>query len=261
LTGKKNETGPGTVLIDDINLSNSAVLLDVDGTILDIAETPLAVEVPSSLKKALKRLDERVGGALAFVSGRPLSEIDFLFAPLKLAAVAGHGAELRVNGVQESEPAYAPIGADLRHQFTAFASKHQGIILEDKGYSLALHYRRAPQHEEVVREAVAAACAKYPAASIEVLPGKAVIEVKSTAFNKGTGVRELMKHPPFRGRKPVFIGDDVTDEAAFKVLPEFGGLGFSVGRRLPGLAGTFAHPGEVRQWLHRVAGNDGAPHP
>ena len=249
------------MLIDDIDIRNSAVLLDVDGTILDIAATPLDVEVPSQLKRALQALHERTGGALAFISGRPLAQLDRLFAPLKLAAVAGHGAEMRVNGEEEPSQFHPPIGGDLRGRFAAFASKHDGIIVEDKGYSVALHYRLAPQHAEIVREAVAAACAPYPSSSIEVLPGKSVIEVKSTAFSKGTGIRELMKYPPFRGRKPVFIGDDITDESAFAVLPEFGGLGFSVGRRIPGLAGCFPRPRDVRQWLYRMAGTEGADQP
>jgi len=249
------------VLIDDINLRDSAILLDVDGTILDIAPRPLDVDVPARLKTALKAVHEQTGGALAFVSGRPLAELDRLFAPLKLAAIAGHGAEMRVNGEAEASSFYAPIGSDLRGQFAAFASKLDGIILEDKGYSIALHYRLAPQHAETVREAVAAACATYPSSSIEVLPGKAVIEVKSTAYDKGTGIRQLMKYPPFRGRRPVFIGDDITDESAFAVLPEFDGLGFSVGRKLPELAGCFPRPRDVRQWLYRVAKVDGARRP
>ncbi len=108
-----------------------------------------------------------------------------------------------------------------------------------------------------MREAVAAACAIYPKSAIEVLPGKAVIEVKSSAFNKGTGVRELMRFPPFRGRRPVFIGDDVTDQAAFRVLPEFDGTGYSVGHKFAGLAGCFPKPQDVREWLYQMA--DAAP--
>jgi trehalose 6-phosphate phosphatase len=244
------------VFIDLIDIRTSAVLLDVDGTLLDIASTPHAVDVPPQLKRALGKLNEQAEGAIAFVSGRTLTELDRLFSPLRLAVVGGHGAELRISGQEEPRRYDVPIDNDLRGQFAAFAKSLEGIILEDKGYSLALHYRLAPQHADVVREAVAAACAPYPSEAIEVLPGKAVIEVKSGVFNKGTGIRELMKHPPFRGRRPVFIGDDVTDESAFAVMPEFDGFAFSVGHELPGLAGWFARPGEVRQWLYRLAGLD-----
>ena len=251
----------GTVLIGEIDLRNSAVLLDVDGTILDIAATPRDVVVPQRLKRALKTLWRGTSGAVAFVSGRPLADLDRLFAPLRLAAIAGHGAEVRVSASDEPSRYDAPIGNNLRGQFEALASKVDGIILEDKGYSLALHYRLAPEHAETVLEAVKMACAAYSESAIEVLPGKAVIEVKSRAFNKGTGVRKLMMSPPFRGRRPVFIGDDVTDESAFAVLPEFDGVGFSVGRRISGLAGCFPTPDDVRQWLYRVAGTDGEIQP
>jgi trehalose 6-phosphate phosphatase len=248
--------GSATAVIGDINLHDSAILLDVDGTIVDIAPTPRDVVVPQRLKKALKTLSHRTNGAIAFVSGRPLGDLDRLFGPLKLAAVAGHGAEMRVSGRDEPSRYDAPLGGDLRRQFQALVSRLDGVILEDKGYSLALHYRLAPQHADTVREAVAAACAVYPKSAIEVLPGKAVIEVKSSAFNKGTGVRELMRYPPFRGRSPVFIGDDVTDRAAFSVLSEFGGTGFSVGHKMPGLAGCFPRPQDVREWLYRLAGDE-----
>jgi trehalose 6-phosphate phosphatase len=241
------------VHIDEIDIRKVAFLLDVDGTILDIAATPLDVVVPDRLKRALHTLHDRTGGALAFVSGRPLAQLDRLFGPFRFPAVAGHGAEMRVVAEAESTSAAAPLAHDLKAQIGAFASKLDGLILEDKGYSIALHFRLAPEHADVVRQAVAAACAPYPSDLIEVLPGKSVIEIKSTLFNKGTGIRELMKHPPFHGRRPVFVGDDITDEAAFAVLPDFDGLGFSVGHAMHGLAGHFARPHDVRDWLYRAA--------
>ena len=124
-----------------------------------------------------------------------------------------------------------------------------------------MHYRLAPQRAEAVYEAVLEACADYPPGMLDVLPGKSVLEVKLTGFNKGSGIRELMQTTPFRGRRPIFIGDDITDESAFAVLPEFGGLGFSVGHELPGLAGSFETPGDVRAWLYRVVDGVGASGP
>jgi trehalose 6-phosphate phosphatase len=149
----------------------------------------------------------------------------------------------------------APIDSALRGQLAAFSKSH-GMLFEDKGYSFAIHFRMAPQHAATVREAVAAACAAYPADNIDVLLGKAVIEVKSSTSDKGSGIRELMKTPPFHGRRPIFLGDDITDEAAFAVMPEFDGFGFSVGREIEGLAGSFRNPGEVRTWLYGLAGLD-----
>jgi trehalose 6-phosphate phosphatase len=246
------------VLIDTIDIRTSAVLLDVDGTLLDLADTPPHVEVPQQLKRALGMLAARSGGATSFVSGRSLADLDRLFAPLKLAAVAGHGAELRTTGGALPHLETPGIPDPLRRRLAAFAISNEGVILEDKGYSLALHYRLAPQRATAVHEAVEAACADYPSETLDVLSGKSVLEVKAGGFSKGTGIRELMKTPPFRGRRPIFIGDDVTDESGFAVLPEFDGLGFSVGRELTGLAGSFQTPGDVRAWLYRVVDGVGA---
>jgi trehalose 6-phosphate phosphatase len=240
------------LFIDAIDLHLSAILLDVDGTLLDFAPTPLEVVIPPELTEALANLRERTGGALAFVSGRTLAELDLFFAPLKLTAIAGHGAELRLNDgtVRRAKHLLDP---ELTRRLASIADGKSGIVLEDKGYSFAIHYRQAPEHGHAVREEVNAVCAAFPDAAIEILPGKSVVEVKQPSFNKGTAVRELMRHAPFATRKPIFIGDDVTDEAAFEVLPEFGGIGFSVGREMQGLAGVFEAPRDVRRWIIEMA--------
>jgi trehalose 6-phosphate phosphatase len=119
-----------------------------------------------------------------------------------------------------------------------------------------LHYRLAPEREPQVREAVEQICAEPWDAPIEILPGKAVIEIKHAGFSKATGVRELMTHAPFAGRRPVFVGDDTTDETVFAILPELDGIGFSVGRQVVGLAGCFETPASVRAWLERLAPAD-----
>jgi trehalose 6-phosphate phosphatase len=190
----------------------------------------------------------RTNGALAFVSGRPLAELDLFFQPLKLPAIAGHGAELRLNDgtVARSKTFLDP---QLRADLAAIADDKPGVIFEDKNYSIALHYRQAPHLGHEIRDEVSAVCARYPATAIEILPGKSVVEVKQPTFNKGTAVRELMQHEPFKGRRPIFIGDDVTDEAAFAVMPEFGGVAFSVGREVADTAGMFDRPEDVRRWI------------
>jgi trehalose 6-phosphate phosphatase len=246
-------SGIWVVVIETIDIRASAVLLDVDGTLLDLADTPHSVAVPQQLKRALKALEQQSGGATSFVSGRSMADLDRLFEPLRLATVAGHGAELRAPAGSAPRHYKAAIPNDLRRRLIEFAAAQEGLIAEDKGYSLALHYRLVPERGAVVHAAVAAICADYSQCEIGVLAGKFVVEVKPNGFNKGTGIRELMKSAPFLGRRPIFIGDDVTDEAAFAVLPEFGGIGFSVGRELPGVAGFFQTPGDVRAWLYRVA--------
>jgi trehalose 6-phosphate phosphatase len=236
------------------SLRECAILLDVDGTILDLAATPREVWVPPSLRHDMSRLIECTGGAVALVSGRSLNDLDLLFSPLQLPAVGGHGAEFRpyVGGEQDLRRS-VPLDASLKRKFAAVAELGPGIVIEDKGYSIALHYRLAPALEGAVKAAVAQICAENPFAPIEVLHGKSVLEIKQIGFNKGTAVRELMRYPPFADRHPIFIGDDVTDESVFEIISEFDGLAFSVGRMVAGVNGHFEKPEAVRGWLTRIA--------
>ena len=200
------------------------------------------------------------GGALALVSGRPIADLDRLFAPLKLPAIGGHGAEMRVRGA-DIVSAATPLAAR-----SAPAARRRGDARAPASWSRtrAIRWRcitaTAPQHEDRLREHIAAGRAAFPGEATEVLPGKAMFEVKRPNVSKGDGVRELMTHPPFAGRMPVFIGDDVTDESVFAVLPELGGKGFSVRRHFAGLTGIFDSPHEVRRALQRLAG-DGQARP
>jgi trehalose 6-phosphate phosphatase len=231
------------------HLNECAVLLDIDGTLLDLMPTPREVWVPPGLAKTLRRLHERTGGALAMVSGRSLNDIDLIFAPDQFPAVGGHGAEMRIRGDDEAVSPAPSMDKELKRRLAAIARLSPGILLEDKGYSLALHYRLAPHAEKAIYEAVSLIRADLPNAPIEVLPGKCVCEIKHSGFNKATGVRELMTHEPFKGRRPFFIGDDVTDESVFAIMPDMDGLAFSVGRRAKGVAGHFDAPDDVRQFL------------
>jgi trehalose 6-phosphate phosphatase len=232
------------------HLNETAVLLDIDGTLLDFAPTPREVWVPPGLAKTLNRLLQRTNGALALVSGRSLNDIDLIFAPDTFPAVGGHGAEMRLDPDSEAVAAHAPpMDKELKRRLAAIARLSPGILLEDKGYSLALHYRLAPHAEKAIYEAVSLIRADLPNAPIEVLPGKSVCEIKHSGFTKASGVLELMTHEPFKGRRPFFIGDDVTDETVFAIMPDLDGLSFSVGRRAKGVAGHFDAPSDVREFL------------
>jgi trehalose 6-phosphate phosphatase len=234
-------------------LDEVAILLDIDGTLLELAPTPREVWVPPGLSTTLNRLLERTSGALALVSGRSLNDIDLIFAPEQYPVVGGHGAEMRLAIDSEAVATHAPpMDKELKRRLAVIAKLSPGILLEDKGYSLALHYRLAPHAEKAIYEAVSLIRADLPNAPIEVLPGKCVCEIKPSGFTKATGVRELMTHEPFKGRRPIFIGDDVTDESVFAIVPEYGGLAFSVGRHVMGMAGYFDEPREVREWLARL---------
>jgi trehalose 6-phosphate phosphatase len=232
------------------DLDETALLLDIDGTLIELAPTPRDIIVPPKLGPTLLALHERLDGALALVSGRSLTDIDVIFAPLQFPAVGGHGAEMRLSTDNEAVDTHAPpMDNDLKRRFIAISQLSPGILLEDKGYSIALHYRLAPQFERAIYEAVSAIRADLPEAPIDVLPGKSVVEIKHRGFTKATGVRELMSNAPFAGRKPIFIGDDVTDESVFAIMPSFRGVSFSVGRRAHGVNGHFKAPKDVRAWL------------
>jgi trehalose 6-phosphate phosphatase len=240
------------------HLNETALLLDIDGTLLDLAPTPREVWVPPGLAETLEGLLERTSGALALVSGRSLNDIDLIFAPKQFPAVGGHGAEMRLSTDNEAVASHAPpMDKELKLRLAAIAKLSPGILLEDKGYSLALHYRLAPHAEKAIYEAVSLIRADLPNAPIEVLPGKSVCEIKHSGFNKASGVRELMKHAPFKGRRPLFIGDDVTDETVFAIMPDMNGLAFSVGRRAQGVAGHFDEPNDVRAFLAHLLDDAG----
>jgi len=229
-----------------------ALLFDVDGTLIDIGPSPFEVDVPGALKHSLAALYESTGGALALVSGRPIRDLDTLFAPLRLPAIGGHGAETRF--VEDAPVARIPdLPEALRRQLIDAISPGSGLEYEDKGYSVALHYRKAPKEAERLRRLLAAVRAAFPAEATELLLGKAMFELKRPGINKGDAVRALMTRLPFAGRMPVFLGDDVTDESVFEILPEIGGIGFGVGRHFPRLAGTFSSPADVRRALQQLA--------
>lgn len=231
-------------------LDHCALLLDIDGTLLELAATPSEVKVPAGLDSTLRELHARTDGALALVSGRSLEDIDRIFAPMRLPIVGGHGAEMRLSVDNEAVAVHAPpMDKDLKRRFAAIAQLSPGILLEDKGYSIALHYRLAPMFERTIYEAVSAIRADLPEAPVEIMPGKAVCEIKHSGFTKATGVVELMRHEPFAGRRPIFLGDDVTDETVFAIMPGMNGISFSVGRHAHGVDGYFEAPRDVRAWL------------
>src|SRR3954469_10113696 len=232
------------------HLDQTALLLDIDGTLLELMPTPREVWVPPGLSKTLDRLLTRTSGALALVSGRSLNDIDLIFAPEQFPAIGGHGAEMRLSQDSEAVATHAPpMDKELKRRLAAIAKLSPGILLEDKGYSLALHYRLAPHAEKAIYAAVSLIRADLPNAPSEVLPGKCVSEIKHSGFTKASGVRELMKREPFKGRRPFFIGDDVTDETVFAIMPDLDGLAFSVGGRAKGVAGHFDPQSDVREFL------------
>ncbi len=238
------------------DLHQCAILLDIDGTILDIAPSPRQVWVPTGLRQTLSRLADLTGGAVALVSGRSINDIDLIFSPLQLPTIGVHGAEMRTSGDADVQTRVAPLSRPLKRKLAAVAELGPGILVEDKGYSLALHYRLAPEKGPTILAAIAKVCAGIPEEAVEILPGKLVVDIKPAEINKGDAVFALMQHPPFVGRHPIFIGDDTTDLPVFGIIPKFGGHAYSVGGIVADVDGHFATPEAVRDWLARIAACD-----
>lgn len=231
------------------------LFLDVDGTLLEIADTPGEVRVDEALKGLLLRVAQRLDGAVALVSGRSIAMLDALFAPLILPAAGQHGLERRsASGARCGAAASAAPLDPARTRLAAFIAAHPGTLLEDKGGTLAVHFRRAPELEPRVRDAVSAAAALL-GAGYDVQGGKMVLEIKPAGVSKGSAAAEFMREPPFARRTPVFVGDDATDESGLRFAEAAGGLSIAVGDRIRG-RWRLEDPGAVRRWLADIA--DGA---
>jgi len=231
------------------------LFLDVDGTLLDIADRPDRVAVPPELVAALDEAERKLDGALALISGRELDEIDRLFRPLKLRAAAVHGAELRFdpNAAAVRPPGTAELPASLWNGLTNVLREFPGTFAENKRYSFTVHYRLAPGAEASVREAVIRLLQAEPRTAVEVMNARRAIELKAPGYDKGRAVAAFLSVPPFLGRTPVYVGDDTTDEAGFAAVSSRGGFAYSVGRRRTGARGVFARPSDVRDWLAEFA--------
>lgn len=236
-----------------IDLSQIALLLDVDGTLLDLAARPDEVHVPDDLRAVLKALCACPHCVVALVSGRPATQLDALFSPVKLALIGCHGAEMR-QSPDAPVRQRAPLAAEIRRGLYALAAQFSGTLLEDKDFSIAIHYRGVPGLEAPLSAAAREFADANP--ELELLAGKAVIEFKPRGYDKATACAELLAHPPFAGRTPVFLGDDVTDERVFRVLPEFSGIGISVGRPMEGAQHMLRSPAMVRSWLRELIAGD-----
>jgi trehalose 6-phosphate phosphatase len=209
--------------------AHDALFLDVDGTLLEIAATPQAVTVPAGLRNTLQTAVQRLDGALALISGRSIRELDVLFAPAVFPAAGQHGLERRdVNG----QIARAEIATELlqpvRSRLQELQSECKGLLYEDKGAVLALHYRLAPQYASVVRGVMTELVAPLRD-HFDLRTGKCVFEVVPTGYSKRTAIEAFMSEAPFIDRVPIFIGDDSGDEDGFHAVNALGGYSIRVG--------------------------------
>jgi trehalose 6-phosphate phosphatase len=239
---------PGTLPPPD----EVALFLDFDGTLIEIAPRPDAVTVPDDLPDMLHAAERRLGGALALLSGRRISELDALLAPVRLRASGSHGAELRLSpdGPAETAPHLpATLARAIRRRLAEFP----GTMLEDKGATLAVHYRAVPAVAARLHAALTYFLATYDVVPVELVRGDKVFEIKPQGIDKGAALRRFMAAAPFAGRRPIFVSDHAIDQAGFDAALALGGAALSVGARLPGIAYGFGAPAEVRCWLRDLA--------
>ncbi|CRL45230.1 Trehalose-6-phosphate phosphatase [Sodalis glossinidius str. 'morsitans'] len=234
--------------IPPIMLADTAWFFDVDGTLAGIETRPEWVTIPANIKEALCKLSDAANGALALVSGRPIAELDTLSAPLRGPAAGVHGAKRRdargdLHRVALSAPLAAALAQELKQAITAF----DGCHVEEKGVAFALHYRQGPQHQESILALAQDVVTRYP--ELVLQPGKCVVELKPACVDKGAAIAAFMQEAPFAGRTPLFIGDDLTDEAGFKQVNVLRGITIKVG---PGNSVARYHlddVDQVHQWI------------
>lgn len=230
--------------------ARSALFLDFDGTLADIAPRPEDVRVDAWLVPTLAALHDALGGALAVVSGRPLADLDAFLAPLKLPAAGVHGVERRdPDGIMRKQHALMP--ADVLLSAEQLIRRNPALRLEYKPAALALHFRAAPHLEDLCARVMLAAV--RPHADWAALIGKCVVEIKPKRASKALAVEEFLRTGAFADREPLFLGDDATDEDGFRAVQAVGGTGIKVGDGPSGARCRLADPAAVRRWLEQAA--------
>lgn len=207
-----------------------ALFLDLDGTLSPLKEKPADVVLETRLLDLLQQLHQRLDGALAIISGRSINDLSRLLSPLELPLAGQHGAERHdeVNGYSLSEPDYATLH-EAREELRRFLDAHPELELEDKGASLALHYRNAPDKQPTIERQLDSLRERLGDALI-MHGGKSVFELRTTSCNKGEAIHHFMQAAPFAQRTPVFLGDDLTDEDGFEAVNALGGYSIKVGQ-------------------------------
>jgi trehalose 6-phosphate phosphatase len=230
----------------DLDRTN-ALFLDLDGTLLEIAPTPELVVVPPGLPDLLTNVHGQLGGAVAIVTGRPIGVIDRLLAPFYASAAGEHGVALRYqDGTVEEMPKGLAVPDTWRDALKAAAERWPGVLVEPKPHGVAVHYRLVPERGNDVWRLVRALVPQdHP--WFRLIPAREAVEIGPRAASKGHAVERLMAQAPFRGRRPIFVGDDFTDEAGMEAARQFGGEGLRVAEVFGG------EPAAVRAWLRRGA--------
>jgi len=228
---------------------NWSFFLDVDGTLVEYAAHPDGVRVTAELLELLRRLHGVAGGAVALISGRSVADLDRLFAPLSLPAAGQHGTERRgADGTTSRHGPAIQILGQAAAEIVHLTAAHSGLVFENKGMTLALHYRLAPTLRALAEREMRAIAARLGDA-FELQTGKFVVEIKPSGKDKGGAIAEFAAEPPFAGRRAVFVGDDLTDEPGFEVVNRIGGHSIKVGPGITRARWRLFDAAAVRRWL------------
>ncbi|HUL91015.1 MAG TPA: trehalose-phosphatase [Burkholderiales bacterium] len=234
-----------------------AFFLDVDGTLLDIADHPGLIRADGDLVRLLKALARAAQGALALISGRPIADIDRLIPDSGFCIAGQHGAERRdFSGTMHRREVPRAALEEARRRLAAIAAKHPALVLEDKGVNFALHFRAVPGLGAEARDAVRG-LAHDLGGEFEVQLGKMVVELRPTGKDKGVAISEYLAEAPFHGRTPVFVGDDLTDETGFELINRTGGHSVKVGEGESAARWRLPDSAAVRAWLADFAARSG----
>lgn len=244
----------GVPAAQDILQSPSAwaLVLDIDGTLLEMAPVPDAVVVPPELPNVLSRLEQTFGGAVALSTGRRVEDADNLFAPLQLTTCGVHGTEARLLPDGEIITLVAPVPERLLEAVNEIALAAPGVLVEPKGVGIAVHYRNALDARPQLVHDLTGLLTRYD--GFRLHPGRSVLEIIPFGYSKGTALDWLMTLAPFKGRKPIMIGDDAGDEPALVAAKRHGGYGLKVaGEHFPAADADFGNISQVRSWLGALA--------
>lgn len=230
---------------------NLAFFFDLDGTLAEIKPHPDQVYIPAAVRTLLQKMSVMSEGALALISGRSMAELDKLATPFRFPLAGVHGAERRdINDKTHVVTLPAPLVKTLQQELSEMLALLPGTELESKGMAFALHYRQAPEAQEAIYALAREMTTRFPQLALQ--PGKCVVELKPLGINKGAAIRAFMQEAPFKGRTPVFIGDDLTDEAGFEQVNALGGVTVKVGAGETVARYRLANVRMVYHWLGKL---------
>ncbi len=234
---------------------SSALFLDVDGTLLDIVERPEYVTADPALVATLQEVAKTLGGAMALISGRRVTEVNRIFHPARFPTSGAHGAEYQDSAGRRHNKVVKSLPAAVIREIQKFADSHRKLLLEHKQYGVALHYRQAPELQSTCHETMNSIAVDVED-DFRLIDGKMVYELTPRSVDKGMAVAEFLRADPFRGRKPVYVGDDTTDEDGFIATNRLSGTSIRVGQTQRTEANFVLEDVDaVRRWLEYIVGN------